>query len=303
MEPVPNDPLDIAEPTQSAALPTEEGTVYGVTPKEPTDPPDIDLLFEYADIPGGRDGGLPYSLEWYQGAKARQEARDKEKERLEERKLELRKNWVREMEDGLTSWIAKVDAVTAALDGEQAEISLRGLAELVARASEEDPDNLEKNSMLQEALTLAEQEDAAITQKLLTSRDGLQKCYDFVEGDEREALEQDERQAAARREAEARKARAEEELRRQEAMLRGEDPDAPPAPKPPPAEEAAPLRPPVPPGGPGPAASPSRSPAVTPPEGMVRKLSRGGLATELPPLQDPPRPGSGSSRGRVPSPP
>lgn len=284
---VPNDPLALPEPTQSDSVPTTEGTVYGVAPQQPQDPPDLDLLFEGADLPGGRSNELPFSLEWYAGAKERQRLRDEERERLDTRRVQLRGGWTELMDHDISEWIGKVDALEID-DGSTAVGALRGLAELVARAAQESPDDVERNEQLVRALARSETEDDLLNRELRMTRSGLQTCVELIQQAEAEAVADDEAKAEAKRVQEARRAKAEEELRRQEALLRGEDPDAVSvsAARP----DGSPL-PPLPPAAAGPAAT----------EGAARRMTRSGPATELPPLQDPPRPGSGSSaRGRPP---
>lgn len=281
---VPNDPLALLEPTQSDSVQTTEGTVYGVAPQQPKDPPDLDLLFEGADLPGGRDNSLPFSLEWYAGAKERQRLRDEDRERLDTRRVQLRGVWTELMEQDISEWLGKVDALLLD-DGSAAVGALGGLAELVARAAQETPDDVERNEQLVQALARSEAEDDLLNQELSTTRHGLQTVAGVIQQAEADAVADDEAKAEAKREQEARRARAEEELRRQEALLKGEDPDAV-------SESGArpdgsPL-PPLPPAAAGPAAA----------EGSPRRMARSGPATELPPLQDPPRPGSNlSARG------
>jgi len=277
---VPNDPLELLEPTQSDSVQTTEGTVYGVAPQQPKDPPDLDLLFEGADLPGGRDNSLPFSLEWYAGAKERQRLRDEERERLDTRKIELRGGWTKLMEQDISEWIGKVDALISD-DGSAAVGALRGLAELVARAAQESPDDVERNEQLVQALARSETEDDLLNRELRTTRHGLQTCAEVIQQAEAEAVADDEAKAEAKRVQEARRAKAEEELRRQEALLRGEDPDA---------VSVSAARPD---GSPLPPLPPATGLAAA--EGAARRMTRSGPATELPPLQDPPRPGSSAS--------
>mmetsp|Transcript_36624 Transcript_36624/g.98123 ORF Transcript_36624/g.98123 Transcript_36624/m.98123 type:complete len:290 (+) Transcript_36624:106-975(+) len=285
---VANDPLELPEPTQSDSVQTTEGTVYGVAPQEPKEPPDLDLLFEGADLPGGRDNSLPFSLEWYAGAKERQRLRDEERERLDARRVQLRAGWTDLMDHDISDWIGRVNAL-ASDDGSAAMGALSGLAELVARAAQESPDDAERNEQLVQAFARSEAEDDALNLELRATRGGLQTCKEAIQQAEARAVADDEAKAEAKRVHEARRAKAEEELRRQEALLRGEDPDAVSVPTARP--DGSPL-PPLPPAAAGRVASA---------EGAGRRLARSGPATELPPLQDPPRPGSnGPARGYPP---
>jgi hypothetical protein len=59
-----------------------DGFVYGHQPKPDAYVPKVNNLLEAADIPTGAPGVLPYSLEWYAGAKDRKAAREKLKDEL-----------------------------------------------------------------------------------------------------------------------------------------------------------------------------------------------------------------------------
>jgi len=71
-----------------------DGVVYGHQPKPDQYVPKVDNILEAADIPTGPPGQLPYSLEWYAGAKDRKALREKLKDELLVRKDILRTDWV-----------------------------------------------------------------------------------------------------------------------------------------------------------------------------------------------------------------
>ncbi|CAK0803796.1 unnamed protein product [Prorocentrum cordatum] len=139
--------------------------------------------------------------------------------------------------------------------------------------SQESPDDAERNEQLVQAFARSEAEDGrraepgaprdARRPADLQGRRAIQQA-------EARAVADDEAKAEAKRVHEARRAKAEEELRRQEALLRGEDPDPDAVSVPTARPDGSPL-PPLPPAAAGRVASA---------EGAGRRLARSGPATE-----------------------
>merc|ERR1712232_1458111 len=124
-------PQRFLEPVSAVEHSTEEGFVYGQAPKSPSRVPDVDAMFQAAEIPVS--DGLPFTAEWYRGAKDRQIARDAQKKQFEIRKDQLRSQWASMVTTGLATWSRKVDAVA------QEPQVIGGLGELLARCAHERP--------------------------------------------------------------------------------------------------------------------------------------------------------------------
>lgn len=274
MEPL-NGPAFVAGQAQT----TEEGYVYGKAPKPPREPPPIDDLLEAAGVPGPKEGGLPHSLEWYRGAKDRQIARDKEKEELLLRKNGFRKEWATLIWTNLEECSDKVDCMIAAPQ------PVGALAELLARTAHERPGHVDRIGELKGRLAIALHEKDHLNGELSAIRDRLRIIEGSVRERDLEGDSEEEERLQLKREEEARKARAERILRRNEALLRGEElPETP--------REGEELNEPT---GPGPAPAADTRPgpglfSVGMPMPPAPGAMRGGLARELPPIRDPPPP-------------
>lgn len=109
-----------------------DGLVYGHQPKIDQFVPKVNNILEAADIPTGPPGVLPYSLEWYAGAKDRKAMREKLKDELLLRKDILRTDWVTIVCDEVSEAIEKVARV-------KAEPEPFDLALLLARTIHERP--------------------------------------------------------------------------------------------------------------------------------------------------------------------
>merc|ERR1719382_2356715 len=102
------------------------------------------------------------------------------------------------MDHDISEWIGKVDALVFD-DGGAATGALRGLAELVARAAQETPDDVERNEQLMQALARSETEDDLLNRELRATRHGLQTCVELIQQAEVEAVADDEVKAEAKR--------------------------------------------------------------------------------------------------------
>lgn len=276
-------------------MPVEEGWVYGQKPKEPEAPPDVESLFEAAGVPDKLTNGQPpFSPEWYAGAKERQRVRDAEIEKIMSQRNDVRHQWAELMWTDLSVWRDRID-YTASL----AE-PLADLQALLARTKHERPDDVARFQEIQEIAAKAAIRQGQVRKHLVEAKEQMMDIEGKVrlKEEEDEAAEKD--RLEKKRLAEKRRRRAERALKRNEALLRGEDP--PPLvedseeegfqPEDDPKDlmqeliEASPQ---------GKRTRSSRSedsPAAT---SLANSLSppplqRGGLARELPPLQDPPLP-------------
>eukprot|EP00440_Ansanella_granifera_P053665 gb/GFBE01058178.1/.p1 GENE.gb/GFBE01058178.1/~~gb/GFBE01058178.1/.p1 ORF type:complete len:300 (+),score=53.88 gb/GFBE01058178.1/:1-900(+) len=292
-------------------MPTEEGWIYGQKPKEPEAPGDMEGLFEAAGVPDRlTNGQLPFSPEWYAGAKDRQKLRDIEKEKLLGTRAQVRTEWAELLWTDLSTWGERIDFVV-----NQPE-PLGDLQALLARVKHERPDDMGRFNELQEIAAKAEKRQIVVRKELATATENIRGTEAKIR--EREAqddLEEKDR-IEKKRIADKRRRRAERALKRQEALLRGEDPpplvddseaegageangsEAATSPKESAAVDLLRRSPDASPqGSPGPRprsgrsmisgdldASPATSVSPGPP------LQRGGMSRELPPLQDPPKP-------------
>jgi len=283
------EPLDVAPTLPSTDQVTEEGYVYGQAPKPPRGPPDVEGMMQAVGLPGPVEGGLPFTLEWYAGAKERQAAREAEQELLLARKEELRGSWTELAWTDLAGWGAKVDTIAAE------DNPLMGLAELLARAAHETPHEVDRIERLREQYSSALIEKDRLQGELATARRHLQRNEDAIRTKDLEDAALEEERLEQKRVADLRKARAERALRRNEAMLRGEafeeededDVDGGISQAEESAEEAYPPD--------VPARAGSRDETWLtgqhgPSSTGLPPGARGGLARELPPLPDPPPP-------------
>mmetsp|Transcript_47602 Transcript_47602/g.111327 ORF Transcript_47602/g.111327 Transcript_47602/m.111327 type:complete len:285 (-) Transcript_47602:158-1012(-) len=277
-------------------LPVEEGWVYGQKPKEPEAPPDLESLFEAAGVPDKLTNGQPpFSPEWYAGAKERQRLRDIEIEHLMSQYNDVRHHWSELMWTDLSIWRDRID-YTASLPEPLADLQA-----LLARTKHERPDDVARFREIEEIASKAGVRQLQVRSHLTEAKEQMQDIEAKVrKKDEEEEVAEQER-LERKRLAEKRRRRAERVLKRNEALLRGEDP--------PPLIEDSDLEAPpedddkdpiddlmdASPQGAGNRTRTSRSedsPAAT---SLAHSLSppplqRGGLARELPPLQDPPQP-------------
>jgi len=283
-------------------MPVEEGWVYGQKLKDPEAPSDLEGMMEAAGVPDSlTNGTLPFSPEWYAGAKERQRLRDIEKEKLLFDKADARHEWAELMWTDLSTWGERLHFIV-----NQPE-PLADLQALLARTRHERPDDVDRFKQLQVIATEAETRQWRVRKDLGSSSEALNELEAKIR--EKEAKEHAEEldRIEKKRIADKRKRKAERALRRNEALLRGEDP--PPLVEDSEAENAEgdedgadlPVSPasamPSPDfalkGGSRPAtglsvrsfdASPDHSVSPSPP------LQRGGPGRELPPIQDPPVP-------------
>ncbi|CAJ1461665.1 unnamed protein product [Effrenium voratum] len=239
-------------------LPVEEGWVYGQKPKEPEAPPDLESLFEAAGVPDKLTNGQPpFSPEWYAGAKERQRLRDLEIEHLLSTRNDARHHWAELVWTDLEIWQDRIDFTVSLPE------PLADLQALLARTKHERP---------------------GVAAVVHTTHHGLQILEDKVRRREAQDEAAEKERLEIKRLAEKRRRRAERVLKRNEALLRGEDP--------PPLIEDSDLE-------------PVNAEAFTSPRESFEEhrksitdeslspappLQRGGLARELPPLQDPPQP-------------
>mmetsp|Transcript_37766 Transcript_37766/g.108861 ORF Transcript_37766/g.108861 Transcript_37766/m.108861 type:complete len:304 (-) Transcript_37766:45-956(-) len=287
------------EPLTGPTLPnaqgvlSEEGFVYGHAVKQPrSKPPDVEGMMKAAGIPGPKEGGLPHSLEWYRGAKERQAAREKEKEELLIVKNDYRKDWASIITDRLEDVGYRVDCIM------KEPQPLGVLAELLARTAHERPNAVDRIQELRTRLAVADQEKERLNLELANAREGLRTMEDSVRRKKVEGDEEEEERLRLAEEERQRKAKAEKQLRRNAALLRGEewtesDSDA--------SEDEGQAAAALAADGED-AGTPGPSPALeVPPTAGSREIFgsgqpptpgavRGGLAQQLPPITDPPPP-------------
>lgn len=266
-----------------------DGLIYGRAPSPPPlDVPDVVGMFEAANIPGPKEGGLPFSLEWYAGAKDRAKAREKEKDRLLAQKAKLRTAWAEMIWDDMHFWGVKVDAVRAEPP------TTSKLAELLARVMQERPDATNEIVAMRDELSRAAVERDRLCDELDTAREHLRDIETSLKEKEAEDVVEEEARIAREYAERARKAQAEEALKKNKAMMLGqelpsaqeqgqvtEDGFMPSVPQTPAGIASSTLT-----------AQASPVPEVLP--GVYTPPSpvgvRGGLASQLPPIAHPPPP-------------
>lgn len=274
LKPVPSN--GVSTGTMADHQPHEEGFVYGKAPKPPNErPPDIEAMMEAAGLPGPTEGGLPFTLEWYRGAKARQAKRDIEKEELLNRKNDLRKGWASQMLGSLDECAGQVDKII----GEPQPLGK--LAEMLARTNHERPDQIARIQELKGRLVDADRERVRLNNNLQGAKESMGSNQDAIRRRDSEGDLDEEERIRQKILAAKKKAKGERALRRNEALLRGEDPGPPT----PPSEEEQECASPVP-----DVTNRALSSPPLPPEPPQAGAVRSGPARELPPISHPPRP-------------
>jgi len=277
--------------------------MYGKEKKAAEAPGDLEGLFEAAGVPDKlTNGQLPFSPEWYAGAKERQRLRDIEKEELLAQRAGVRTEWAELVWTDLGTWRDRIDFTVSMPE------PLADLQVLLARTKHERPEDVERYEELLEVAAKAEARQVQVRQELSATRSSIVD----IEAEIRRKEEQDDAEEKDRIEkkrlADKRRRRAERVLKRNEALLRGEEP--------PPLVEDSEAEGMENPDSPTSAPSPSnnleesvngskdilgsRTPKETQTAGTPidsssaalasPTLQRGGMARELPPLQDPPQP-------------
>jgi len=194
-----------------------EGSVYGKAPKPPKDPPNVIELMEAADIPAPSSTGLPHTLEWYRGAKDRKIARAKESQGLLMRKNELRKQWNALILSNLETTGNKVDSVAAEPQ------PVGDLALLLARTAHERPQHEQRIAELQDRLDVAVKNKESLDSELSLGRTQLSDVEALVRQLESQGDAEEEERWRKKREEDEKRAKNEKILRRNEALLRGEE--------------------------------------------------------------------------------
>uniref|UniRef100_A0A7S1Q383 Uncharacterized protein n=1 Tax=Alexandrium catenella TaxID=2925 RepID=A0A7S1Q383_ALECA len=294
MDPIKPPPCETALPVASS-MPETDGFVYGHAVKQPrSKPPNVEAMFKAAGIPGPKEGGLPHSLEWYRGAKARQAARAKEKEELLVVKHGHKQSWASILSASLEDCSYRADCIMK----EPQPLGL--LAELLARTAHERPQAVDRIEELRMRLLVADTEKERLNSALSNARDSLGVVEADVRRKRVEAEEEEEERLKELAIEKKHKAKAEKQLRRNEALLLGEEwdesdssgsedenKDAAAGEEDSEEDDASP-----------PGATP---PLDVPPANELRDIfgtgepptpgaTRGGLARELPPIPDPPPP-------------
>eukprot|EP00933_Yihiella_yeosuensis_P013043 TRINITY_DN12272_c0_g2_i2.p1 TRINITY_DN12272_c0_g2~~TRINITY_DN12272_c0_g2_i2.p1 ORF type:complete len:340 (+),score=73.05 TRINITY_DN12272_c0_g2_i2:60-1022(+) len=201
-------------------MPTEEGYIYGRQKQEPADPPDLPGLFDAANIPEKTGGieGLPHSPEWYAGAKDREKIRAAEFEKMLVQKASLRKDWADLVGDGLTTARDRLDMVMNLAE------PLSDLKALVARTKHERPGDAGTFNSLHEVARLASIRQDKARQELRDIMDGMSTLEGEIKGKEAADAKAEEDRLEEKRLADKRRRKNERMLKRQEALVRGEDP-------------------------------------------------------------------------------
>lgn len=210
----------VTGPTLPAAqgMPESDGYVYGHAVKQPrSNPPDVDAMFKAAGVPGPKEGGLPHSLEWYRGAKARQAARDVEKEELLAVKHECKQGWASILSASLEDCGYRADCIM------QEPQPLGLLAELLARTAHERPKAVDRISELRMRLVKADEEKVRLNRELLEAREACRSVEDDVRRKKVEADKEEEDRKQEVLDERERKRKADKALRRNEALIRGEE--------------------------------------------------------------------------------
>jgi len=277
-------------------IPTQDGWVYGHKLQEPRPPGDMEAMFDVAGVPDRLTSGvLPFSPEWYAGAKERQRLRDIEREELLGKRRGVGREWSELIWTDLGTWTERINFLV-----EQPE-PLADLQVLLARMKHERPDDVERFKRLEEVATKAENRQILVRGDLSNT---LTKNVDLESKIRAKETEDDAAEAERieqKRIQEKRRRRGERALKRNEALLRGEEP--PPIIEDSDAEVEAPTesaslvsspmqtatacRPSSGRGLHSAGGSPAASVSPSPP------LQRGGMFRELPPIQDPTRPPTG----------
>jgi len=198
-------------------MPLEEGYVYGRAPEQPSNPPDLNELFEAADIPKGKLGDLPMSVEWYAGAKERSRLRNLEMESLFEQKNALRSEWVDLALADLNEWGAIVEE-------RKREVGpVLGLAEVLARTAHERPQDAERVERLVGKSAKAFANQARLAEALEVWGAHIEGNEEVIRLREHQDQEKEVQRVAEQKAQELRKQKADRRLARQAALLRGED--------------------------------------------------------------------------------
>lgn len=195
-----------------------DGVVYGQPPSKLPDVPDIEGMFEAADVPKGDGSSLPHSLEWYAGAKDRQKVRDAETEELVLAREELRNEWTDMAAGGMQQWITNVEDLANLMEPQD-------INALLARTMAERPADTNELDKLKGIVDGAEARRA----ELREANSGIIERLRIVEEQIRLKQQQDQAEDEARKERERiareKKARSEEALRKAQALMYGEDPE------------------------------------------------------------------------------
>lgn len=268
------------------------GQIYGQAPSKVPDVPDVNGMFEAADVPLGDGTNLPHSLEWYAGAADRQKVRDAEVDELVVDRNDLRNEWCNMAREGMADWITKVEELANLQEPQD-------INSLLARTVAERPDDAGEIEKLKRIVTEAERQRAQLREANAGIIERLRVVeYEIHEKQNADQAEEEVRQEKERL-AKEHRARSEEALRKAQELMYGHDPDnaeedeegdagddnepgaeAGPGPLPP-IQSPGPPRSPDVLGGSG---APGRGP--TPPAPSARS----GLGRELPPIADPPPP-------------
>eukprot|EP00913_Durusdinium_trenchii_P031285 g29292.t1 len=199
-------------------LPVEEGWVYGQKPKEPEAPPDLDSLFEAAGVPDQLTSGQPpFSPEWYAGAKERQRLRDLEIEQLQGLRNDSRHHWAELVWTDLQMWQDRIDFTVALPE------PLADLQALLARTKHERPDDVFGFEAIQTIADQAEVRQVQVREDLADAKQRMTDIEDKVRQQEAADEAAEKERLERKRLAEKRRRRAERVLKRNEALLRGEE--------------------------------------------------------------------------------
>eukprot|EP00928_Gymnodinium_smaydae_P081190 TRINITY_DN6474_c0_g1_i1.p1 TRINITY_DN6474_c0_g1~~TRINITY_DN6474_c0_g1_i1.p1 ORF type:complete len:312 (-),score=89.17 TRINITY_DN6474_c0_g1_i1:48-983(-) len=299
-----------------------DGYIYGQPPPVCEDRvPNVKDMFEAVGLPDVEPGKLPYTLDWYAGAKDRAKAREIEKDMLLERKNDLRHSWAELVMRELAEAYDRVCGIMA----EPEPLDLQLVRARVAHERPKDKEAVEDLRRQDAEFTgvrqMLKDELTAVRERLKTREIDIQRH------EEDDQAKEDARKAEVAEERE-RKARMKRALARNEKRLRGEEcPDtdeeeqaiaaaaaaeaapgddseqkatgsnlaaattqAPGVPTslPPQTGALPPLQdPPLPAGPANGSAAAGVAPALG---GLPPRAARGGLAQQLPPLQSPPPP-------------
>jgi len=242
-----------------------DGEIYGAPPVPPQEVPDVQAMLDTEGIPEGceEEGGLPYSLEWYAGAKDRAAQRELELKEHHKRKNELRTDWVEVVLAELSEWRDKATRIAT-------EEAPKDLGLLLAQTAAERPGDtaaIGKLKQLNDAATdKRDRLDTAFKDVISRLSETHRAVLEKEDEDDAAELARQEAEAAAKK----RKAEVEEMLRQanETAQRKGRPKSAQP--------------------------SPEGSPRVAEQEQACSPspLVRGGAGRALPPLQNAPAPPS-----------
>ncbi|CAJ1346396.1 unnamed protein product [Effrenium voratum] len=182
-------------------------------------PPDLESLFEAAGVPDKLTNGQPpFSPEWYAGAKERQRLRDLEIEHLLSTRNDARHHWAELVWTDLEIWQDRIDFTVSLPE------PLADLQALLARTKHERPDDVEGFRQIQDIAAKAEVRQLAVRADMSDAKQHMTEIEDKVRRREAQDEAAEKERLEIKRLAEKRRRRAERVLKRNEALLRGEDP-------------------------------------------------------------------------------